>query len=226
MGWSQEPEPARLLCRPAASTHQLLKRPRTPGGTNGTNKLDRFVVFRLGRFATSAALGKSRAFRNSDNCFSSRDVCVLLTKHPGESCKKTSSYRFFLKTEMDPAMRLAYQKYKDALEASKKSPSIEQFKQSEPDKYWEIRTYLDINELICIGVNEKVFHQRVCYGFWYNILRFSVTDGREVIEHARGQEGDERTYDEILNVSTRWLGTRRPWQLWRSRRSREKNAAR
>jgi hypothetical protein len=140
--------------------------------------------------------------------------------------RKRAAIDFFLKTEMDPAMRLAYQKYKDALEASKKSPSIEQFKQSEPDKYWEIRTYLDINELICIGVNEKVFHQRVCYGFWYNILRFSVTDGREVIEHARGQEGDERTYDEILNVSTRWLGTRRPWQLWRSRRSREKNAAR
>jgi hypothetical protein len=43
--------------------------------------------------------------------------------------------------------------------------NIDQFKESEAEAYWAVRTYLDVNELICIGINREAFDQRVCYGF-------------------------------------------------------------
>jgi hypothetical protein len=153
-------------------------------------------------------------------------IAVISLRTQVNIARKRAAIDFFLKTEMDPALRLAYGKYTEGLEASKQCSSIDHFKQKAPDKYQNIRTYLDINELICIGVNEKVFNQRVCYGFWYNILKFAATQGKEVIEHARSQEGEEGTYDEILKVSNRWLGTARPWQRWRMRRFRKNNAQR
>jgi hypothetical protein len=147
-------------------------------------------------------------------------IAFASLKSQAKIARKRAAIDFFIRTELDPALREAYHDYVVGLELSKECSSIDAFKQIEPKKYQAIRTYLDINDLICIGINEKVLHQRVCYGFWYNIIRSSVTEGKEVIDHARAQKGYDGTYDEILRVGNRWFGTAWPWQRWRVRRSR------
>jgi Domain of unknown function (DUF4760) len=129
--------------------------------------------------------------------------------------RKRAAIDVFLKTEMDQAMLTAYRAYEEALLASRNYASADEFSKSAPDQYMAIRLYLDVNELICIGINNKVFDQRVCYGFWYTILDVAATEGKQVIQHAR-QPGDfGHTYDHLLNVHRRWTGTSWPWQRWR-----------
>jgi hypothetical protein len=129
--------------------------------------------------------------------------------------RKRAAIDIFLKTEMDNAMLAAYRAYEDGLKASKEYSSVDAFAEKEGDKYMAVRVYLDVNELICIGINRKVFDQRVCYGFWANILRVATTQGKAIIEHARKPEDFGHTYDHILAVSARWSGRKWPWQRWR-----------
>jgi Domain of unknown function (DUF4760) len=114
---------------------------------------------------------------------------------------------------MDQGMLTAYQDYVDGLEVAKQYNDVDQFKKAEAKAYGAVRTYLDVNELICIGINHKAFDQRVCYGFWYNILDRARTEGSKIIDHARTPVDGAHTYDHILSVNDRW---RRPGnEKWR-----------
>jgi hypothetical protein len=142
-------------------------------------------------------------------------IAIISLRTQVSIARKRAAIDIFLKTEMDPAMLAAYQGYKDGLKAFKAFVSAEEFVAQEPKKYDAIRTYLDVNELICIGINEKVFDQRVCYGFWANILNVAATEGKSIIAHARCPKENIRTYEEVLKVSRRWDGAAWPWQRWR-----------
>jgi hypothetical protein len=127
--------------------------------------------------------------------------------------RRRAAIDVFLKTEMDKEMLAAYSRYTAALEKLQGVSCIEDFACS--SEYQSIRTYLDINELIAIGINRKVFDQRVCYGFWYKVLTTACRDAEKVIAHARNQRGGEQTYDHLLLVNARWSGRTRIWQRWR-----------
>jgi Domain of unknown function (DUF4760) len=119
--------------------------------------------------------------------------------------RKRAAIDVFLKTEMDREMLNAYQKYEAGLEKAKEYQDIDQFKQSDAEAYRAVRTYLDVNELICIGINREAFDQRVCYGFWHGILNRARTEGAAIIEHARNlPDGGARRYEHILSVDERW----------------------
>lgn len=114
---------------------------------------------------------------------------------------------------MDAAMFTAYRDYVAGLSASKKYSDMDQFEKNDPTSYMAVRMYLDVNELICIGINHGAFDQRVCYVFWYNILNKARTEGADIIDHARKPTDGGHTYDHILTVSDRW---RRPGnERWR-----------
>src|SRR5579871_5749326 len=104
---------------------------------------------------------------------------------------------------MDKSMLQAYNEYIDALKQFKISNDISDLKSNHLRKYNAIRTYLDINELVCIGVNQKAFDQKVCYRFWGGILNRAATDAEAIIKDIRTEPGYEHTYDEILDVSSR-----------------------
>lgn len=122
----------------------------------------------------------------------------------GGRSKARRDRRLFFKTEMDKEMLAAYSGHIVALEKLKEATSIEDF--SHTPHYQSIRTHLDVNELISIGINRKVFDQRVCYGFWYTVLTTLCRDAAKVIEHARNQPYGDGTYDQIKLVNARWSG--------------------
>lgn len=128
--------------------------------------------------------------------------------------RKRAAIDMFLKTEMDKEMLAAYAGYTAALRKLKEAISMENF--SGTPEYQSIRTYLDVNELMSIGINQKVFDQRVCYGFWCTILTTACRDAAKVIDHARNQPNGEQTYDHLLLVNARWTGRPQIWQRWRS----------
>lgn len=119
--------------------------------------------------------------------------------------RKRAAIDVFFKTEMDKEMLAAYSGYTAALKKLEETNSIDDF--SSTPEYQSIRTYLDVNELISIGISRKVFDERVCYGFWYTILTTACRDAAKVIDHARRKPNGER--------NARWTGRPLIWQRWR-----------
>jgi hypothetical protein len=97
-------------------------------------------------------------------------VAILSLRAQVNIARRRAAIDIFLKTEMDQSMLAAYRDYVAGLKLSKQYGCINDFEKDHPGEYMAVRTYLDVNELICIGINNKAFDQRVCYGFWYNIL--------------------------------------------------------
>jgi hypothetical protein len=118
--------------------------------------------------------------------------------------RRRAAIDVFLKTEMDQGMLAAYRDYAAALKVAKQYKDIGEFEKADPKAYMAVRVYLDVNELICIGINHRAFDQRVCYGFWYDILNKACTEGAEIIAHARKPLDGGHTYDHILSVNERW----------------------
>jgi hypothetical protein len=145
-------------------------------------------------------------------------LCALLVawisiKTHEAVARKRAAIDVFFKTEMDRETLAAYSSYKATLRKLEETTSIEVF--SGTPEYQSIRTYLDVNELISIGINHKVFDQRVCYGFWYTILTTACRDAAKVIGHARNQPNGKQTYEHLLLVNARWTGRPLIWQRWR-----------
>jgi hypothetical protein len=78
--------------------------------------------------------------------------------------QRRAAIDFFLKTEMDTAMVDAYHNYKASVkEFIGQSSAIVTDENS--TRYRDVRTYLDIIELLAIGIHTKVFDENVCYWF-------------------------------------------------------------
>jgi hypothetical protein len=137
--------------------------------------------------------------------FGAATLALISLRTQVDIARKRAAIDVFLKTEMDQGMLAAYREYEAGLKSSKGYQDIDQFEKDQPHLYMAVRAYLDANELICIGINHKAFDQRVCYGFWYNILNKARTDGAEIINHARKPADGGHTYDHILDVHARWL---------------------
>jgi Domain of unknown function (DUF4760) len=137
--------------------------------------------------------------------FGAATLALVSLRTQVDIARKRAAIDVFLKTEMDQGMLAAYREYEVGLKLSKKYQDIDQFERDHPSMYMAVRAYLDANELICIGINQRAFDQRVCYGFWYNILNKARTEGAEIIDHARKPADGGHTYDHILSVHERWL---------------------
>jgi uncharacterized protein DUF4760 len=128
-------------------------------------------------------------------------VAALSLQTQKQIARRRAAIDFFLKTEMDKDVLAAFFSFSSALHAMENQPSIEEFART-PD-YKAIRNYLDINELLAIGVRKQVFDEEVCYGFWRGVLDRAATRARPVIDHAR-RPPHENTYENLLALHARW----------------------
>jgi hypothetical protein len=88
------------------------------------------------------------------------------------------------------------------VEIARKRAAIDVFLKTEMDQGM-LTAYRDF-EVGLKASKHKAFDQRVCYGFWYNILKKACTQGAEIISHARKPDDGGHTYDHILMVNERW----------------------
>lgn len=119
--------------------------------------------------------------------------------------RKRAAIDVFLKTEMDRSMIDAFSAYERALEELDKAESAEALHKDSSESYNAIRTYLNINELIAIGVNRKVFDEGVCFNFWSDLLIHVYRSSAKVIEYDRKAEGDEEAYSDMIMLAKKWI---------------------
>lgn len=118
--------------------------------------------------------------------------------------RKRAAIDIFFKTEMDEKMLLAWDRLDWAIKLLKSHKvSVEDFASTE--EYRHIRAYLNIHELIAVGVLNGVFDDDVCYEYWSQALADVCSDTREVITYARSLPDCQDTYRDLVRLNEKWM---------------------
>jgi hypothetical protein len=134
--------------------------------------------------------------------------------------RKRAAVDFFLKTDMDKGMVEAHAAFQAALYCWQKheaaGKSIETFVRGEDNKYTaeykDIMTYLNIHELVAVGIKNKIFDHAVCYNFWSDALVRHTDQTRKLIEYETSGEGSEASFLELRMLSIKWKKRTTKWQ--------------
>jgi Domain of unknown function (DUF4760) len=121
--------------------------------------------------------------------------------------RRRAAIDFFLKTEADKHLVDAYDEFWDGIRHMGTMP-IQDFCNSENadvrKHYFAVRKYLNVHELIAVGIKNGMFDGRTCYDFWSRILIRCVEAARPVLDHIRGRPGHEATYVELESLYVKW----------------------
>ncbi|MET4173188.1 hypothetical protein ABIB99_004284 [Bradyrhizobium sp. LA6.1] len=117
--------------------------------------------------------------------------------------RKRATIDFFLKSSMDKECLSTYAAFK---------VEIEKFKQSNFDfgayvpttEHNAVRTWLNICELIAIGINRKVFDDRLAFDSWSGLLPWCHDQCAELIKWRRENDKEPLMYFDLETLSTRW----------------------
>jgi hypothetical protein len=123
-----------------------------------------------------------------------------------ELARKRAAMDFFVKIEMDRDALAAHDKFTKAIERLEahlaQGKTCEEF--SSTEEYWDIRAYLNWQELMGVGINQRVFDDNVCFEFWSGELDRVYEKTQELIEYIQGRSDEPGTYSELVSVSKRW----------------------
>src|ERR1700692_2399178 len=126
--------------------------------------------------------------------------------------RKRAAIDFFLKTDMDAGMVAAHAAFQAALKTLEKheaeGKTIETFVKgadgADTAEYKNIITYLNVHELVAVGIKNKVFNHDVCYNFWSDALVRHTDKTRKLIEYEASSEGGEASFFELRTLSIKW----------------------
>jgi Domain of unknown function (DUF4760) len=143
-------------------------------------------------------------------------ISIIVTKR---TAKRRAAIDFFLKTDMDKGMADIYKSFRDSLATWEvRSPGlpIEAFIRGADgrltDDYRNINTYLNIHELVAVGIKNGVFDHEVCFNFWSDALVRHTDRTRALIGHEVSSEGGAAAYLELRTLSAKWKARITRWQ--------------
>jgi hypothetical protein len=103
---------------------------------------------------------------------------------------------------MDKPMVEAYAQFQTAIEVLKETTDLQEFIASK--HYGPMRTYLNVHELVALGVRKKVFDKAVCYHFWSSVLAGDCKASERIIEYVTSGDGAAGTYYELRQINKAW----------------------
>jgi hypothetical protein len=124
--------------------------------------------------------------------------------------RKRAAVDFFLKTDLDHNMLEAYTAFENARKkfnahAASGGSVKDFFENSETEKdYRSILRYLNIHELVAVGIKNKVLDERVCYNFWSDAMVRHVRELRSIIEYEIEDGGSAALFLELRQLSAKW----------------------
>jgi hypothetical protein len=77
------------------------------------------------------------------------------------------------------------------------------------DEYWAIRDYLNLHELMAVGILKNVFDDHVCHDFWAGELQRAYQGAIPLINYVQSQPGQKGTYTEMIKVARGWEDKRK-----------------
>jgi hypothetical protein len=71
--------------------------------------------------------------------------------------------------------------------------------------YLAIRKYLNVHELIAVGIYREVLDRDVCYAYWADTLTNGYRDAKPVIDYVRNRPKNKFTYSDLELLNAEWL---------------------
>jgi hypothetical protein len=124
--------------------------------------------------------------------------------------RRRAAFDLFLKTETDEKMLTAYDNFHAGISEMRKATSIEEFCTSEQTRqhYLWIRKYLNVHELVAVGIVEEVLDPDVCYSYWGDTLTNGYSDAKPVLDYVRNRPKNKYTYSDLEELNATWVARR------------------
>jgi Domain of unknown function (DUF4760) len=129
-------------------------------------------------------------------------VAAIALRVQRDIARRRAAIDFFLKTEMDEELIELYEKFKRinvaALRSVPNNVDLEDYK--------DARSFLNICELIAVGVNHGAFSEKVSQAYWGDVLPASYKKMETLINDIRltPGEGTSQTYLDLQRLCEKW----------------------
>ena len=127
--------------------------------------------------------------------------CVRGNLHSDALARRRASIDFFLKTEIDEKAIDLYDKFRTHAPSMSSIPPVGQ-----RDEYKDIRSWLNICELIAVGVRKRAFSKSVSHDYWGDVIPRNYRTAERLINEIRNnpEEGSAVTYIELEKLAKKW----------------------
>jgi hypothetical protein len=131
-------------------------------------------------------------------------IAVISILNQRNIARRRAAIDFFLKTQMDDTMIELYNDFRRIAPGIAAVPSMESFVITAD--HARVRAFLNVCELIAVGINERVLSERVSYAYWGDVLPWSYQAAEPLIKYVRQRkgEGTASTYQDLEKVSQEW----------------------
>jgi hypothetical protein len=118
--------------------------------------------------------------------------------------RRRAAIDFFFKTEIDQTAVDLYKKFKAKASLITSIPDPSHATRSD---YYDIRTFLNICELIAVGIKRGAFSKSVSQAYWGDVIPDSYLTAKQLIDAIRNTpgEGSSHTYIDLEKVATEWV---------------------
>lgn len=107
---------------------------------------------------------------------------------------------------MDSHLLSAHKKYRTGVEVLEAhladGKTLEAF--TETKEYDDIRDYLNVHELLAVGIHRNVLDDTVSFDFWHRELMRACTKTANLIAHIQTLPGNQKTYVDLVALCQRW----------------------
>ncbi|WP_441259614.1 DUF4760 domain-containing protein [Bradyrhizobium sp. 521_C7_N1_3] len=117
--------------------------------------------------------------------------------------RRRAAIDFFLKTEMDDKLIAAYDKFRDGVDALRVTADLDDFCKSA--HYGYVRNYLNVFELMAVGIENGTFDERICYVYWKGFVLDVMADTAKLIDHIRDKHNADLYFRSFRRLHFRWM---------------------
>lgn len=131
-------------------------------------------------------------------------IAVISILNQRSIARRRAAIDFFLKTQMDATGIELFSDFRRLAPGIAAVASMESFVSTAD--HARVRAFLNVCELIAVGINENVFSERVCYAYWGDVLPWSYRAAEPLIKYVRAlpSEGTSSTYRDLEKVAKEW----------------------
>lgn len=158
---------------------------------------------------TDLKIEKFRGVKNAHVRFGSHGIALRAIQAQKNIARQRAAIDFFLKSEMDSEIVKHYATFRTNEERIRIADieAITKFRANPKSDYETVRTWLNILEILAVGVHRHAFDEDVCFHYWRNVVTKVFRSSDVLIKYARstpqGVDGVE-TYSELERLAKAW----------------------
>jgi hypothetical protein len=132
-------------------------------------------------------------------------IAVYSLRVTRDVARRRAAIDFFLKTETDKTLLDLYESFRGSREERTAMTTEDHYRAfKRKQEYKDARAFLNLLELIAVGINQKAFSDVVSYMYWGDILLRGYTESRTLIEFIRKDDGTAETCKDLEKLHNIW----------------------